>query len=559
MQEVTQKNILFIMLDQLRADALSCYGNSLVDTPNIDRLAAKGVQFNRCYIQGTSCGNSRASYYTGRHVRSHGASWNGWATRADELTMADHLLPCGLQTYLMGKTHMKPDLAGMARLGIEPQSELGRFISNAGFSNGEHDDGLHTIGSAGSYGGVEPAYFDYLRRQGYAAANPWAQWANAMTDEAGVLRNGMFLKHAHLPAGIDKAHSETAYTTDRAIDMIKQMDASSWCLHVSYIKPHWPLAAPEPYHQMYRGMDLPTPNKSDSEKHQAHPLYQAFMQQPHSKTYAQDDFRNHALPTYYGLVKEIDDNLGRLFASLEQQGQSERTMIVLTSDHGDYFGDHWLGEKDLFHDPVTRVPLIIMDPTSAADGSRGTQCDELTCAIDLVPTFVEWAGGEPQWQWLEGQSLLPVLHHSPSSQQTQPAVMSTSAARSYVVSECDYSAMGFAGALGRNSYNARMTMLFDGRYKYIHCLGFKPMLYDLQEDPQERVDLGRDKGYVDVRSQLTEQMMDWSAGLKNRVTGSESMVQQRMGKSDEKGILIGYWQQEDVPQALQLDPEVPLK
>jgi arylsulfatase A-like enzyme len=310
---------------------------------------------------------------------------------------------------------------------------------------------------------------------------------------------------------------------------------------------------------MYRGMDLPTPNKSDSEKHQAHPLYQAFMQQPHSKTYAQDDFRNHALPTYYGLVKEIDDNLGRLFASLEQQGQSERTMIVLTSDHGDYFGDHWLGEKDLFHDPVTRVPLIIMDPTSAADGSRGTQCDELTCAIDLVPTFVEWAGGEPQWQWLEGQSLLPVLHHSPSSQQTQPAVISTSAARSYVVSECDYSAMGFAGALGRNSYNARMTMLFDGRYKYIHCLGFKPMLYDLQEDPQERVDLGRDKGYVDVRSQLTEQMMDWSAGLKNRVTGSESMVQQRMGKSDEKGILIGYWQQEDVPQALQLDPEVPLK
>lgn len=543
-----QKNILFIMLDQLRADALSCYGNNLVDTPNIDRLAEKGVKFNRCYIQGTSCGNSRASYYTGRHVRSHGASWNGWATRADELTMADHLLACGVQTYLMGKTHMKPDHAGMVRLGIEPQSELGRFISNAGFSNGEHDDGLHTVGAAGGYGGVEPAYFDYLRRQGYAASNPWAQWANAMADESGVLRNGMFLKHSHLPARIGKEHSETAYTTDRAIEMIKQMDVSSWCLHVSYIKPHWPLVATAPYHQMYRGMDLPKANKSDSEKHNAHPLYQAFMQQPHSKTYAQDDYRNHALPTYYGLVKEIDDNLGRLFASLEEQGESEHTMIVLTSDHGDYFGDHWLGEKDLFHDPVTRVPLIIMDPTRAADGSRGTQCDELTCAIDLVPTFVDWAGGEPQWQWLEGQSLLPILR------QNQPLVSSN--ARSYVVAECDYSAMKFAGELGRNSYNARMTMLFDGRYKYIHCLGFKPMLYDLQEDPQELVDFGIDKEYSVVRSQLTEQMMDWSAGLKNRVTGSESMARQRMGKSDEQGILIGYWQQTDVPLPLQLEPEV---
>lgn len=550
---VTKKNILFIMLDQLRADALSCYGNSLVDTPHIDRLATRGVKFSRCYIQGTSCGNSRASYYTGRHVRSHGASWNGWATRTDELTLADHLGACGLNTYLMGKTHMKPDLAGMDRLGIEPQSELGRFISNAGFSQGERDDGLHTVGSGGGYGGVEPAYFDYLRRQGYHASNPWAQYANAMEDEAGVLRNGMFLKHGHLPARVDKIHSETAYTTDRAIDMISQMGADSWCLHVSYIKPHWPLAAPAPYHQMYRGMDLPKVNKCVAEKQNPHPLYHAFMQQTHSKTYAQDSRRDHALPTYYGLVKEIDDNLGRLFESLDKCGESDNTLIVLSSDHGDYFGDHWLGEKDLFHDPVTRVPLVVMDPTPAADGSRGTTCDELVCAIDLVPTLVEWAGGTPQWQWLEGQSLVPILH-GPSPKN---AATNTQFIRPYVVAECDYSAMDFASELGRNSYNSRMTMLFDGRYKYIHCLGFSPMLYDLQEDPQERVDLGRDQDYSVVRSQLTEQMVDWSAGLKNRVTGSESMAEQRKGKSDQQGILIGYWQSNDVPQALQIEPEVP--
>lgn len=546
---MTQKNILFIMLDQLRADTLSCYGNSVVDTPNIDRLAQQGVQFNRCYIQGTSCGNSRASYYTGRHVRSHGASWNGFPNRVDEMTMADHLKACGMSTYLMGKTHMKPDLAGMARLGIAPESELGRFVSNAGFSQGEHDDGLHTVGVGGSYDGAEPAYFDYLRQHGYVADNPWATWANAVQDENGMLRNGMFLKHGHLPARVDKAHSETAYTTDRAIEMIAQMGQQNWCLSLSYIKPHWPLAAPAPYHQMYRGVDLPMANKCDSQKQDAHPIYQAFMDLPQSQTYSNDAYREHALPTYYGLVKEIDDNLGRLFASLEQLGQSQNTMIVLTSDHGDFFGDHWLAEKDLFHDAVTRVPLLIMDPTPAANASRGTQCDELVCAIDLIPTFVEWAGGEPQWHWLEGQSLLPLLQKTGIN---QTSVID----RDCVVSECDYSVMGFAKDLGRNSYNARMTMLYDGRYKYVHCMGFKPMLFDLQEDPQERVDLGRDAGYGVVRSQLSEQMLDWTAGLKNRVTVSEKTLKQRQGKAGGVGILIGYWQQEDVPQALQLEPEV---
>jgi len=544
---MTQKNILFIMLDQLRADALSCYGNEVVHTPHIDRLAQQGVQFNRCYVQGTSCGNSRASYYTGRHVRSHGATWNGWPNRVDELTLADHLATCGMNTYLMGKTHMKPDLAGMKRLGLEPQSELGRFLSNAGFSQGEHDDGLHTIGVAGGYGAGTPAYYDYLRKHGYEAKNPWVTWASAMKDEGGVLRNGMFLKYGHLPARVDKTHSETAYTTDRAVEMIEHLGHQNWCLHLSYIKPHWPLAAPAPYHQMYRGVDLPKAIKCEAQKQNPHPIYKAFMDLPQSQTYAKDEYRNHALPTYYGLVKEIDDNLGRLFEALKLQGQDKNTMIVLTSDHGDYFGDHWLAEKDLFHDAVARVPLLIMDPSVAANSSRGTQCDQLVCAIDLVPTFVDWAGGQPQWNWLEGQSLVPVIHNLPMIE------------RNCVVSECDYGVMDFTQKLGRTSDNARMTMLFDGRYKYIHCLGFKPMLYDLQEDPQEFVDLGQDVGYKAVRGQLGEQMLDWSAGLKNRVSVNQSMVDLQLGKAGEVGILIGYWQQNDVPQAQQLVPEVPDK
>ena len=536
---MSQKNVLFIILDQLRMDALSCYGNNIVETTNIDRLAQRGVKFNRCYVQGTSCGNSRASFYTGRHVRSHGATWNGWANRVDEMTLADHMADTGVDTFLMGKTHMKADNMGMQRLAIDPESELGRYLGNAGFAKGEHDDGLHTLGVDGGYDKSRPAYFDYLNRMGYDGDNPWVTWANAMEDEAGVIRNGMYLKYAHLPARVDKAHSETAYTTDRAMEMIGQLGEQSWCLHLSYIKPHWPIAAPAPYHDLYKGAQLPAINKSAAELVDPNPVYKAFTETPHSQTYGVDEYRDHALPGTYGLVKELDDHLGRLFNHLEEIGQAHNTMIVLTSDHGDFYGDHWLGEKDLFHDPVTNIPLIIMDPRPEADSRRGTQCDELVCAIDLVPTFVDWAGGTPRWNWLEGKSLLPALRTDSFK------------GYDYVVSECDYAAMKFATEkLGRTQYNARLTMIFDGRHKFVHCLGFAPMMFDLQEDPQELVDLGRDPGYAVQRAYMSELMLDWTAGLKNRVSVADETMAARVGDSARCGILIGFWDQAAVPAAI---------
>lgn len=536
---MSQKNVLFIILDQIRMDMIACYGNQIVDTPNIDALAKRGVKFNRCYIQGTSCGNSRASFYTGRHVRSHGATWNGWANRVDELTLADHMADANVDTYLMGKTHMKPDTLGMQRLNVDPESELGRYLGNAGFGKGERDDGLHTLGVDGGYDKTRPAYFDYLNRMGYDGDNPWVTWANAMEDEDGVIRNGMYLKYAHLPARVDKAHSETAYTTNRAMEMITELGDKNWCLHLSYIKPHWPICAPAPYHAMYRDADMPAINKSEDELKDPHPVYKAFTETPHSKTYSVDEYRHHALPGTYGLVKELDDHLGRLFQHLEDEGQADNTLIVVTSDHGDFYGDHWLGEKDLFHDPVTRIPMIIMDPSPEADSQRGTECDELVCAIDLVPTFVDWAGATPRWNWLEGKSLMPALRTNDFQ------------GYDYVVSECDYAAMKFASEkLGRDQYNARLTMVFDGRYKFVHCLGFAPMMFDLQEDPNELVDLGRNPDYAVQRAYMSDLLLDWSAGLKNRVTVADDVMASRVGKSARGGILIGFWDQDAVPEAI---------
>lgn len=137
------KNILFIMCDQLRHDYLSCYGHPRLQTPNLDGLAARGVRFTRAYVQSPVCGPSRMSFYTGRYVHSHGASWNFVPLKAGEMTIGDHLRPLGVRAVLCGKTHMRADSSGMARLGIDPHSDIGVRIAECGFDPFERDDGIH--------------------------------------------------------------------------------------------------------------------------------------------------------------------------------------------------------------------------------------------------------------------------------------------------------------------------------------------------------------------------------------------------------------------------------
>ena len=115
-----RRNILFIMCDQLRADYLSCYGHPYLNTPHIDRLAARGVRFTRAYAQSSICGPSRMSAYTGRYVRSHGSTWNGVPLRVGEPTLGDHLRELGMSVVVIGKTHMAADWEGIRRLGISP-------------------------------------------------------------------------------------------------------------------------------------------------------------------------------------------------------------------------------------------------------------------------------------------------------------------------------------------------------------------------------------------------------------------------------------------------------
>lgn len=172
-------NILFIMYDQWRFDYLSCAGHPHLSTPNFDRVAAKGVRFTNAFCQSPVCGSSRMSFYTGRYASSHGAQWNGFPLRVGEQTLGDHLRNAGMDAWLIGKTHMKANAEGMARLGLAPDSVIGARQAECGFDVWVRDDGLWAEGPDGFYDEKRSPYNEYLKSKGYDGGNPWSDYANA--------------------------------------------------------------------------------------------------------------------------------------------------------------------------------------------------------------------------------------------------------------------------------------------------------------------------------------------------------------------------------------------
>jgi arylsulfatase A-like enzyme len=532
----TPRNILFIMFDQLRWDYLSCYGHPHLKTPHIDRLAAMGVRFDRAYIQSPLCGPSRMSTYTGRYVHSHGASWNNVPLKVGELTMGDHLRDLGMGCWLVGKTHMKADAAGMRRLGLEPDSVIGARVSECGFDIFERDDGMRPEGPDGLYDeGGALKYNEYLRAKGYEGDNPWHDHANSGLDADGNVLSGWFLNNADQAANIREEDSETPYLTRRGMAFIEGA-TQPWCCHLSYIKPHWPYIVPVPYAGMYGPQDFLPRVATQAERESDHPVFRGFQNAPVGRAFARDDTRDKVLGAYMGLIKQCDDQMGVLFDWLEQSGRMADTMIVVTSDHGDFMGDHWMGEKTFFHDASVRVPLIIYDPSPQADATRGTVCDALVECIDLLPTFVDVAGGDATGldHVLEGHSLLPVLRGAAAP------------ARDAVFCEYDYSASPLAGKLGLHPREARMFMVFDGRWKMVHFEGgFRPMLFDLQADPGEVDDLGASEDHADIRAALYDRLFAWARRPGARTTISNAALMAARGKTGRKGVLIGVIDADD--------------
>ncbi|MHA7777966.1 alkaline phosphatase family protein [Roseibium sp. M-1] len=526
------KNVLWIMADQLRWDYLSCYGHPHLATPNLDRLAARGVRFDNAYVQSPFCGPSRMSSYTGRYCHSHGATWNGFPLRVGEPTLGDHLREIGVRPVIVGKTHMKPDTEGMNWLGIDPDTEIGVRLSECGFEPFERDDGLHPPGPYDP----DPRYNDYLRAQGLEDENPWDTYANSGLDEDGNRLSGWLLKYANIPADIPEELSETPYMMRRAMDFIEEAGDAPWLCHLSFIKPHWPYIVPAPYHDMYGPEHVLPVVRSEAEKLTDHPVFGAYIQSSISRAFSKDGVRERVIPAYMGLIKQIDDQMGLLLDFLEQRGLMDTTMIAFTSDHGDYLGDHWMGEKDLFHEQSVKVPLILYDPRPEADMTRGTVSQELVEAIDLAPTFLNYFGGEPKPHILEGRNLDPILHGTITPENW----------REFLFSEYDYATREARKILDVKQEDARLIMVRDARWKYTYCEGFRPMLFDLENDPEELTDLGKvySPELASVRDRMSQAIFAWARRHHNRITMKPETID-KMLDQDPPGIVIGIWDEAD--------------
>ncbi|MFM0731590.1 sulfatase-like hydrolase/transferase [Paraburkholderia sediminicola] len=519
------RNVLFIMCDQLRRDHLGCYGHPYLQTRHIDALAARGVRFDNAFVSSGVCGPSRMSYYTGRTMSSHGANWNRVPLSIGEMTLGEYLRLNDRSLALAGKTHVMADGNGMQRLEIARQSPLGQRLLTGSFDELDRYDGHHEPGKESGY----PAF---LRKHGYVSDKPWSDFAISVEDDNGAVHSGWKMRNVRWPARVAEPHSETAYMTNQAIRYIEAQGDTPWALHLSYVKPHWPYVAPRPYHNLY-SLDqcLPLARKP-AELDNAHPVVAAYRTQEECVNFAREEVSNTVRPVYQGLIHQIDDHLGQLWDTLERLGRWQDTLIVFTADHGDFLGDHWLGEKELFYDTVQRVPMIVYDPSTRADATRGSVEARFVSGIDVVPTVLDALGLPAYEERIEGSSVLAL---------TRGEADRAEGWRDYVVSELDYSFRGARLALERKPDECRGWMVRDTRWKYIHWLGYRPQLFDLANDPDEYVDLGADAGYAVIHAQMHAKLADWYGALKQRVTIDNPTVESKTDTHKDWGVFFGEW------------------
>jgi arylsulfatase A-like enzyme len=511
------RNVLFIMADQFRFDHMGCAGHPFLKTPNLDRLAARGVRFTNAYVQSGICGPSRMSYYTGRYVSSHGATHNRVPLSLGEVTLGWHLRESGRRLVLAGKTHVLPDAHGMRRLALDGASELAVLLREGWFELVDRHDGHH--------GEPDSNYAHWLRAQGYDSRDPWTDYVISVTDENGAVQSGWHMRNARYAARIKAEHSETAYTTDRALGFIAKQGAAPWVLHLSYVKPHWPYIAPAPYHAMYSPNQC-LPVKRHPDEWNAHPVQRAFMDEEVAQSFQMQDCIDTVRPAYQGLIAELDHHLGRVFDALDAADLWKDTLVIFCADHGDYLGDHWLGEKELFHDCVQKVPFIVADP----EGARGMADPRLVEAVDVVPTILDALGLPAAPHALEGRSLLGLTRGT------------ATAWRDAAFSELDWTFRGARRRLGLPVGNHHAWMVRDGRYKYIHwSSGMRPQLFDLEADPDEFHDLGDDPALTGTRAAMKEKLLAWFTALKRRTTITFEEAEMRTDSHKKAGVFLGQW------------------
>jgi arylsulfatase A-like enzyme len=436
-------NILLITLDQFRGDSLGCAGHPLVKTPNLDRLAREGVRLAKHFSQSAPCAPGRASLYTGMYQMNHRVVANGTPLDARFDNIA----------YAARRAGYAPTLFGYTDQAVDP-----RAVADP------HDPRLQT------YEEILPG-FEVGERLAAGAPESWMAWLREQGHRIPDDPDAVLAGEPDRPA----EHSMAAFLTDRFLDWHGRQ-TRPWFAHVSHFRPHPPYAAAGRFAKMYdpSSVEMPIGRVQNPERYHTALLTLPIMTAP-----ADEAGLRRMRAQYYGMISEVDAQLGRVWAALEAAGQWENTFILVTADHGEQLGDHGLQQKAGYFEQSYHVLGLIRDPRAAA---KGRVVNQYTENVDVLPTLCA-AMDVPLPVQCDGHSLAPVLRGE-APERWRSAAHWEFDWRHIFVPHTD-----FTSAKARDLDAQNLAVLRRDEAAYVHFGDGRHLAFDLAADPTWRTPL----------------------------------------------------------------------
>jgi len=452
------KNVLFLMADDLN-NLLGCYGDPLARTPNIDRLAARGVRFDRAYCTFPLCGPSRNSMLTGLYPNSTGIHGNSQIFRQTiptQVSLSQAFRQQGYVAARIGKLYHYNVPNSIGTDGHDDPASWEMELNPAGVDRTEHHPKINTL-TPGQFGGTV---------SWYASPKGDAEHTDGILAEQAEWVLERFAKKRERP----------------------------FFLAVGFFRPHTPYVAPkDPYYGYYPVGKMPVVPNVKADQADIPPA--ALMSYKREQDNFTDDLRRQALQGYYASISFMDAQVGRVVAALDRLGLAESTIIVFTSDHGYHVGEHGLWQKQSLFEESARVPLLIVAPGVARTGAVAKSP---VSHLDLYPTLTALAGVKAPAN-LQGQDLTPMLK--------DPAV----AGRGWALTQVARGGGGQAAAKGKKAAGGSRFFGYSLRtpkWRYTEWDESRQgsELYDHDADPKEITNLAKDPKHADTVAKLSMQL-----------------------------------------------------
>jgi arylsulfatase A-like enzyme len=448
-------NILLIYTDQQRYDSLGCYGNHLVYTPNLNRLASEGALFENYFVQSPVCMASRMSFLTGRYCSNLGIGANGVPLPESVPNIAHLLKPYGYHTAQIGKLHFQPH-------------------AKRNHKNPHPLYGFDTMILSDEPGCYEDAYIKWVENKGSDIVDkartslPDAALMYAKGSKVDVPRN----THEPFVFEGDESVTHSAFVASETIDYIKRRKNDPFFCISGFYAPHTPVNPPKKWVDYYDKVTFEPPHLGKNEE------YMDFLKEI-------DEIQWQKIKRYYmALVSHVDECVGKILNTLEEEGLKDNTIVLFTSDHGEFLGDHGRIQKGRpGHDCIIKVPLLLRYPKHIAKGLR---LEALTEGVDMLPTILDFCGIQSP-DFLQGKSWLPILQQR-TTEHKDEIIME-------YFDPC---------------YNDRPllchTTIRTKQYKY-YLSDVEEGLYDMQKDPYELDNVINQAQYSEIISQLRRSMV----------------------------------------------------